>query len=49
MVDGVVIMEDLEIVEAQMNTEKEKAWKIKHHTTQHTNMSQFICVIGVES
>ena len=48
MVDGVVITEDLEMVEAWMNTEKEKAWKIKHHTIQRTNMSQFVCVIGVE-
>ena len=48
MVDGVVITEDLEMVEAWMNTEKEKAWKIKCHTTRCTNVSQFICIIGVE-
>ena len=48
MVDGVVIMEDPEMVEAWMNAEKEKAWKIKRHTTWRTNVSQFVCIVGVE-
>ena len=48
MVDGVAITEDPKMVEAWMNAEKEKAWKIKRHTTRCTNVSQFICVVGVE-
>jgi len=43
MEDGVQVVEDLGLVEAQVNAKKEKEWKRSHHTTQCINIGISHC------